>query len=102
MSLNVGAPRGGRVHWLLWNLRKDFAKAYHISYDYATHNYIFYRTERSQLYDVFVVVRTSRHCWRCMYSNVKQQKFEYFSTYTSKQMSLRMWLIYRKSLNGGE
>lgn len=102
MAVKVGAPRGGRVHWLLWNLRRDFKGAYQLSFDYVTHNYVFYRMQHRQLYDVFVVVRTSRHCWRCMYSNVNQHIFEYFSTDNSKKMALRMWLLYQKYRGSGE
>lgn len=96
MCRNVGAPRGGRVHWLLWNLRKDFAAAYHIKYNYARHSYLFCRYIKRDLFDTFSVVRTSRRCWRCIYCCPDCGVYEYFSTYTSKQMALRMWLLYQK------
>lgn len=81
----VGAPRGGWVQWLLWHLPSAFKGAYLYYFDtrknggkYAKHNYVFYRLEGRKLYDIFVVVQTSRHYWHCTYCNVKTQKYEYF------------------------
>lgn len=97
MYRHVGAPRGGRVHWLLWHLRRDFKNAYQLQYNYSEHRYMFYRMQGHSVYDVFIVVRTSKSCWRCMYSNSVFDTLEYFSTQTSKQMALRMWLQFKKT-----
>ena len=92
-----GAPKGGRVHWLLWNLKGEFKKAYEFAYSYAYHNYTFYRmTEKRQLYDVFIVKETCPQCWRCAYVNLKTQTYEFFNCRKSKHLALRMWLIYRR------
>ena len=93
---HAGAPRGGRVHWLIWNLRPDFKRAYECFFNYASHRYVFYRIEKKKIYDVFIVYQTSRHCWRCMYANTKTADFEYFSHNSSRHIALRMWFIYRK------
>lgn len=39
----IGAPKGGRVHWLLWCLPPDFKRAYKLYFNYAYHRYCFYR-----------------------------------------------------------
>lgn len=98
MSRRVGAPKGGRVHWLLWNLRGDFKRAYRCVYNYAKHSYVFYRFRGKCLRDVFLVVQTSRHCWRCMYFDSVMLEFQYFSCFASCHLALRMWFIYRKSV----
>ena len=94
----VGAPKGGRVHWLLLNLQRypDFLRAYVCKYDYLHHKYIFYRKERRTIVDFFIVCRTSKRCFRCSYGNLELSYVEYFSTYTSAQMALRLWILYKK------
>lgn len=42
----IGAPKGGRVHWLLWCLGQDFKGAYKLYYNYAYHNYCSYRLDK--------------------------------------------------------
>ena len=65
LKRKVGAPKGGRVHWLLWNLKAEFKRAYNCSYNYANHNYTFYRmTEKKQLCDIFIIKQTCESCWR--------------------------------------
>lgn len=93
----MGAPKGGRVHWLLLHLRKDFKRSYQCYYNYTWHRYSFIRYERKKLYDIFIVIRTSRDCWKCTYFNRETLDFETFSTRKSKHMALRMWLIYQRN-----
>ena len=65
-----GAPKGGRVHWVLWCLRSDVWAKYRVLYRYPDHNYIIYRKSRKQFwhdFDVFVVVRTSQKCFKVTY-----------------------------------
>jgi hypothetical protein len=94
----VGAPKGGRVHWLLWNLKAEFKRAYNCSYNYANHNYTFYRmTEKKQLCDIFIIKQTCESCWRCAYVNLQTHEYEFFSCPKSKHLALRMWLIYKKT-----
>lgn len=42
----IGAPLGGRVHWLLWCLSPEFKGAYRLYYNYTYHRYLFYRIEK--------------------------------------------------------
>lgn len=91
----IGAPKGGRVHWLLWCLGQDFKRAYKLFYNYATHNYCFYRLEKQTLLDVFIIQRTSAQCWRIMYTNTKTGDFETFNCEYSRHAALRMWTIWQ-------
>ena len=93
----IGAPKGGRVHWLLWELNKEFKSKYLCSYDYALHRYCFYRMDgRShRLYDVFLVVRTSRRCFRVTYYNVHTNYSEYLSCTKPSMTAHRMYYIYK-------
>ena len=93
----AGAAKGERVHWLLWELRPDFKQAYECVYDYAFHRYIFYRMEGRWLYDVFIVFRTCRKCFRVMYGNLVTREIEYFSAPKPRLAALRMWLRYQKT-----
>lgn len=70
MGNPVGAPPGGRVHWLIYNLSAEFKRKYYTNYDYSKHSYLFLRKyDRVSLKslrrsDMFIVVRTSKKCWR--------------------------------------
>ena len=74
----VGAPPGGRVHWLLLNLPGEFKMKYELSYDYKKHNYVFCRHAGRKLYDVFIIMQTSRHYWTVSYVNCETQKYDHF------------------------
>lgn len=84
-----------RVHWLLWNLEKEFKGKYELSFDYSYHKYTFYRYRNKKLYDVFIVVRTSKKCFRVMYSNLRTHDMQYFSCFKSSHCARRMWYIYK-------
>lgn len=96
----VGAPPGGRVHWLIWNLPLEIKHAYKIRFDYEYHNYFLIRypfgNVKRNPQDIFVVVRTSRRCWRCMYYHFDYEYFEYFSEQTSKKLAEHILRVYRK------
>lgn len=85
-----------RTHWLLWTLNEfpEFKRSYLCAYDYARHNYIFYRMSGRKLYDIFIVVRTSKHCFRVMYYNSRTLEIQYFSCRRSINVCRRMNTIY--------
>ena len=89
----IGAPKGGRVHWLLHNLSPDFKEKYILHFDYQYHNYVFLRYEKRKLYDIFIVLRTSVHGWRCVYFNAQRIAFERCSTRKSGDMANCLMLI---------
>lgn len=62
----TGAPKGGRVHWLVYELSNEFKSEYKILYDYSTHNYLFWR-KGIRIRDFFLVMRTSKKCFRIMF-----------------------------------
>ena len=97
MNRKVGAPKGGRVHWLLWHLPSEFKGAYKLYYNYAKHNYIFERRIGRQLYDVFIVKQTSTHYWRVMYANAQTQEYECFGYKNTLILAEYMFELYKKS-----
>lgn len=96
----IGAPAGGRVHWFLEFLPLRFTAEYEIRYDYEYHNYfmIRYRNKRyrSRAVDCYVVVRTSRHCFRCMYYNFTTNYFEYFSAISAKKLADKVLTLFER------
>jgi len=97
MNGKVGAPAGGRVHWLLWHLPGEFKRAYKLRFDYEYHNYHFTRySNRFTPIDEYIIVRTSRRCFRCMYFNYETTYFEYFSEETSKEMADHLMRFFKK------
>lgn len=73
----VGAPKGGRVHWLLLNLPLYVVRNYWACYDYTTHDYCIFRKCKQislnnfRYMDIYMVKRTSRKCWRLMAFNME-------------------------------
>ena len=104
----AGAPKGGYVHWLLWNLPSEFKGAYIYRFDverrvgenYVRHNYTFYRKNGRTLYDVFVVVQTSKHYWRVMYTNIETKKYECFGYRNTRIIAEYMFELYKNSTEG--
>lgn len=94
----VGAPPGGRVHWLIWNLPPEIKQAYDIIFDYSYHKYFLvrYMPGKRKPTDQFTVIRTSRRCWRCMYFNYELKRFEYFSEKTSGALAEKILQVYRE------
>lgn len=97
MNRKVGAPKGGRVHWILWSLTADFKGKYEVYYDYDKHNYVFARHAGRRLYDMFVVIQTSTHYWRFMYANVQYHTFEHFGHKSPEVIAEKMMEIYEKN-----
>lgn len=91
-----GAPSGGRVHWLLMFLSKEFKRAYRLRFDYEYHNYHFARYEGRTLLDEFLIVRTSRSCFRVTYFNVENLYFEYFSEPTARECAEHINAFFEK------
>lgn len=91
-----GAPPGGRVHWFIWNLPRTIKQAYTIEFEYDYHNYRLSRTAGRTLIDEFIVIRTSRTCWRCMYWHRFYKVSKYFSEKTSKKIGWRIFDVYIK------
>lgn len=87
MSRKVGAPPGGRVHWFILHLKTLTRQNYRLVYDYEYHNYKLIRVLRRTLIDEFTIIRTSRRCFRCIYCNLQNRYFKYFSAQTSKGLA---------------
>lgn len=87
MSNRVGAPLGGRVHWLLLNLSGNFKLNHTLSYNYKTHCYTFYRytgQRNKRIVDVYIIIRTSKRCFKLMYNNLNLDIYITKSFRTSK------------------
>lgn len=94
--VRVGAPPGGRVHWLLLHLPREFCRAYILRYDYLYHNYHFTRYAKRSIVDEFIVIRTSRRCFRVMFFSWRYNYFEYFSEPTSRRCAEHMNRVFAK------
>ena len=79
----VGAPKGGRVHWFLYELPMYVRTNYFAFYNYAIHDYMLFRkckkmSDNNFLYaDLFIVKRSSHKCWKVMAFNVETSQTEY-------------------------
>lgn len=93
--MRVGAPKGGRVHWFLFQLHKDIKKHYQIDYVYTNHSYLLYRMQGRFIYDLFTIIRTSKKCFRVSYVCKSQRLFFYQSFKTSNEASYYVYRIYR-------
>lgn len=100
----VGAPPGLTVHWLVDELHGEFVKAYNLSLNRKHHNYFFTRYRKRTLIDVFIVVRTSKRCYRVMYFNADFNHFQYFSSENYRECADKMKSIYHifKSIEEAE
>lgn len=72
----------------------DFSRAYHIDYNYRYHNYRYSRYRKRTLIDEFIVVRTSKKCYRVCYYNADYKHFQYFSARTCGECADKMRAIY--------
>ena len=99
-----GAPKGGRVHWILHALPSEFKGAYILSYDYKYHRYLFYRYSGKKLYDVFIVMRSSKHYFRAFYCNAEYQEYEIFGDKQPDRIAEKMYDLYEidKNRKAGE
>lgn len=95
----VGAPPGLRAHWLLSELvlvgGGTFTKEYHLNYNFDLDNYRFSRYNKRTLVDEFIVIRSSKRCYRVMYYNADYEHFIYFSAENYRECAARMVKIYQ-------
>lgn len=94
MHGKVGAPPGNRVHWLIDELNGEFTRAFKLSYNYKSHNYRYARYKKRTLIDEFLIVRTSKRCYRVTYFNNDFKYFYYFSCRNYKDCACQMKGIY--------
>lgn len=94
LNSKVGAPKGLTVHWLRLELAGTFLKAYNLRYCKRLHNYRFARYNKRTLIDEFLVVRTSKRCYRVIYFNDEHDFFLYFSSKNYRDCAERMKGIY--------
>lgn len=76
-----------RVHWCLIHLSKNILSNYIFKYDYSCHNYTLYRNKGYKLYDCYMIVRTSRKCFRLMYYNSHNLTTKYYTFRKSKDVA---------------
>ena len=84
-----------RVHWVLWSLPSEFKGKYNLVYDYLHHKYCFYRLNGKKLYDLFIVIRTSKRVFRVSYVNAEEKTMAYFSCRTSTEVGEKLYKIYK-------
>ena len=99
-----GAPSGLRWHWFRWCfLNSKLKNYYELIYDYTGDGYVLVRSRHrddftkkigiSRRYDwaiFFVVTRTSKQCYRCMYTDVLMGEVKYFTAQSSKKLLRKM------------
>lgn len=90
----VGAPRGLFVHWLHLELIGEFTVNYKLTYNDKLHNYRYARYKKRTLVDEFLIVRTSKRCYRVIYFNNDFKYFLYFSARNYRDCASRMKGIY--------
>ena len=101
----VGAPKGGRVHWVLHELPTEFKGKYILAYQYKYHRYIFYRLDGRKLYDIFIVNRSKKaRYFRAVYANLKRNEIELFGHKKPSMIAEKMYDLYLqdKKLSGRE
>lgn len=101
----VGAPIGGRVHWILHELPTEFKGKYILVYQYKYHRYIFYRMDGRRLYDIFIVNRSKKaRYFRAVYANMKRNEIEFFGHKKPSRIAEKMFDLYLtdKNLYGRE
>lgn len=93
-SSRVGSPAGYYVHWLDSALYGEFRKVYRCDYNYRYHNYRYARYRKRTVIDEFLVVRTSKRCYRVIYFNSDYNYFQYFSAKNYSECAEKMKAIY--------
>lgn len=91
----VGAPPGNTVHWLHMELSGEFTKTYRLNFNWHFHHYRYARFYKRTLIDEFLVVRTSKKCYRVIYFNCVFQYFKYFSARNYRECADKMKNIYK-------
>lgn len=88
-----GSPKGSRLHWFSWlYCASPLKNKYELIYDYRYDNYIMISSGKrpkqanksclTRYYDleIYVISRTSKECYRCMYADVMTGRIKYFSS----------------------
>lgn len=89
----IGAPKGGRLHWFLLNLPLSVRVNYVASYDYLYHNYMLirkhehYSKKSFHETDYFIIVRTSKRCFRVTGHNITSGQTVYKSFKSSQAVA---------------
>lgn len=91
----VGAPRGLRVHWLHYQLSGEFTLRYRLCYNYKFHHYRYARYRKRTLIDEFIVIRSSKKCYRVMYFNNDFKFFKYFTARNYRECAEKLENIYK-------
>ena len=92
-----GAPKGNRWHWLLIDLRGEFLINYNLSYDYKKDAYFFESdSKKVSERNYFIVIRTSRHCFRMMYYDKVSKESIYKSFENSYYCAKEMKRIFKQ------
>lgn len=98
-----GAPSGLRWHWFRWCfLNSKLKNFYELIYDYTGDGYVLIRSRHrddftkkigiSRRYDweIFSVTRTSKQCYRCMYTDVLMGEVKYFTAQSPEKLLKKM------------
>jgi hypothetical protein len=73
----IGAPKGGRVHWLLIVLPKITHEYYELNYNYTRHCYKFtLRKCEKGREDEYIIMHTSPKRWLVVYHDTPTAFFE--------------------------
>lgn len=94
MNGRRGAPPGLTVHWLAMELGGEFTKVYRLSFKQSSHHYHYSRHRKRTLIDEFIVIRTSKRCYRVVYFNQDFKHFQYFSARNYRECAEKMLKIY--------
>ena len=94
-KFKVGAPPGLTVHWLHLELSASFKKEYQLTLNRKHHNYRYARYRKRTLIDEFLVVRTSKRCYRVIYFNEDFKFFRYFSCENYRSCAEKMIEIFK-------
>lgn len=90
----VGAPPGLTVHWLHLELPCEFKKVFRLSFNQRFHHYRYARYRKRSIVDEFIVIRTSKRCYRVMYFNEDYKHFQYFSAGNYRECAEKMTEIF--------
>lgn len=98
-----GAPTGLRWHWFRWCFQNSKLKNYfELIYDYTGNGYVLVRAKHrddftkktgiSRRYDweIFSVLRTSKQCYRCVYTDVLMGDVKYFTAHSPEKLLRKM------------
>lgn len=89
----MGAPRGGRVHWLALMLPRILQNKYDLNFDYDRHNYRLTLKGSRKRFDEYIIIRTSQKCYRVSYYDNPTRFMEYQSY--RKAEDVIDYIIYR-------